>query len=517
MAGLSCVYGSLPGWLAILGLVSHGALAQASGSADSIKVSSGLVDYQVLQRDQNGAGTAAFAGTAAVRFNNRYIEAKVSKDGTEVRGWTGIGQIKAGKWTGTLPNIPTGGPYQIDIRVSLPQGQSVTASIGNVLVGDLWVLAGKSNMEGVGNLADLPRPLSEVHTFDMTDVWGIAKDPLHTLRSAVDKVHWAKNKDGELQRLTGDALEQYIANRKKGAGPGLPFAISMYQRTGVPVGLIPCAHGGTSMDQWDPAKKGEGGGSLYGATIRRIQAVGGKIKGILWYQGEAEASAKLAPVFQTKFENLIQAFRLDTGQADLPFYYVQIGLHVSNGGQAEWNAVQEAQRLVELKVPRTGMVAAIDVALDDGIHVSTSDQLRIGRRLAALAAHDLYSENSKENAAMRRGPRPVSAKYENRVIRVEFKDVNGQLASEGRISGFVVMNAEGQPLPAIYKSRFDPKDGTVIDLEVQSELPQGATLRYGLGRNPYCNVRDTLDMALPSFGPFPIEGIPPPAAPKPKP
>lgn len=516
MAGLSRSYPWF-NFLAILGLASHGLQAQPA-PADSVKITSGLVDFQVLQRDARSVGTATFSGTAPVRFNTRYVEAKVSKEKADVLGWSAVGQIKAGKWSGTISNIPTGGPYQIDIRVSLPQGQSATASVASILVGDLWVLAGQSNMEGVGNLTDLPRPASEVHSFDTSDVWGIAKDPLHALRSATDKVHWAKNKDGELERLTGEALEKFTANRKKGAGPGLPFAISMYQRTGVPVGLIPCAHGGTSMDQWDPAKKAEAGASLYGATIRRMQAVGGKIKGILWYQGEAEASAKLAPVFQAKFEKLIEAFRADTGVANLPFYYVQIGLHVSNGAPLEWNAVQEAQRLVELKVPRTGMVAAIDVALDDQIHVSTSDQLRIGRRLAALAAHDLYGESSKDNAAIKRGPRPVSAKYADRVIHVTFNEVNGQLASEGRIHGFVVMNAEGQPLPMIYKSRFDVKDLNAIDLEVVNDLPPGATLRYGLGRNPYCNVRDTLDMALPAFGPFPIEGIPPAAAAaKPKP
>ena len=103
----------------------------------------------------------------------------------------------------------------------------------------------------------------------------------------------------------------------------------------------------------------------------------------------------------------------------------------------------------------------------------------------------------------------MSARYNDRVIRVTFKEVNGQLTAEGRIAGFVVVNPEGQPLATIYKSRFDPKDGTVIDLETYGEIPPGSMLRYGMGRNPYCNVRDTLDMGLPVFGPFPIEGLPP--------
>jgi sialate O-acetylesterase len=484
--------------------------------ADGIKITAGLVELQVVQRDEHGTGSATLAGTASLRFNNRYVESRVTKGSEEVVPWSALGQVKAGKWTGTVSNIPTGGPYQVEIRLIWAQNQTVTAAVDNILVGDLWVLAGQSNMEGFGNLEDLPAPISSVHSFDMNDAWVIAKDPLHSVESAVDKVHWDKDKE----RLTGEALEKFAANRKKGAGLGLPFAIEMYVRTNVPVGLIPCAHGGTtgsSMDQWNPALKGEGGGSLYGAAMRRIQAVGGKIKGVLWYQGESDAKPELFAAYQTKFEGLIQAFRADTGQPDLPFYFVQIGLHASSSGGAEWNAVQEAQRQVELKAAHIGMVAAIDVELDDGIHVSTVDQKRLGRRLAALAAHDLYAESAKENAAVKRGPRLGSVKYEDHIIRVGLNEVNGQLAAEGRISGFVVLNAEGAVMPAIYKSRFDAAQPNTIDLYVQGDLPPGAKLKYGLGRDPYCNVRDTLDMALPVFGPVPIEGIPAPATDPPKP
>src|SRR6202023_1447306 len=114
-------------------------------------------------------------------------------------------------------------------------------------------------------------------------------------------VHWPLNAERVPERLTGQPLENYVINRKKGSGLGLPFAVEMVARTGIPVGLVPCAHGGTSMDQWSPALKDREGDSLYGSMYRRFVAVGGRVRGVLWYQGESDASAKAAPEFEQKF------------------------------------------------------------------------------------------------------------------------------------------------------------------------------------------------------------------------
>ena len=62
------------------------------------------------------------------------------------------------------------------------------------------------------------------------------------------------------------------------------------------------------------------------------------------------------PIFATKFEDFVAAVRRDFGQPDLPFYYVQIGRHVAATNRREWNAVQEAQRILEGKLANTGVV-----------------------------------------------------------------------------------------------------------------------------------------------------------------
>jgi sialate O-acetylesterase len=255
------------------------------------------------------------------------------------------------------------------------------------------------------------------------------------------------------------------------------------------------------MDQWDPALRDRAGDSLYGATIRRVRLVGGKVKGILWYQGESDANPKAAPVFQQKFERLVAAFRSDFGQPDLPFYYVQIGRHVNTSNVAEWNAVQEMQRKAEAAIPRLGFAPAVDFTLDDGIHVGTQDLKRLGARLAGLACHDSFPDNAG-CAALKRGPRPVSARFDNGVVRVEFDEVNGGLRAQGRPAGFSIHAPGGEPLAVIYKVRLEANAAL---LYVQGKLPEGAALWYGSGKDPYCNVRDAADMAMPVFGPLAIQ------------
>lgn len=464
-------------------------------AGQSITSISGVAPYQVLQRNAENVGTLRLEGTAA-NANNKMVELEVL--GTAVRM---NARVTRNAWSAVLQGIPTGGPYSLAVKVA---GTPMALQVPNILVGDLWVLAGQSNMEGVGNLTDTPLPSPLINSFDQTDEWVVASDPLHRLPDAADKVHW-RNKDaqGNPKKLEGEDLRKWVANRKKGAGVGLPFAIEMVRRTNVPIGLIPTAHGGTSMDQWSPSLKDKGGESLYGAMVRRVKAVGGKVKGVLWYQGESDASVKAAPVFETKFKQLIEAVRADFGDPDLPFYYVQIGRHTSLADPKPWNQVQQLQLKMEGEVAKTGMVTCVDCNLDDGIHVGTDDMRLLGARLANLACHDLFPDRAG-CGALKRGPRPVSAKANDGVITVEFKEVNGRLSAEGRLNGFSVHDAEGKMVPAIYRQRLSPMQGNAVQLFFGGKLPEGATLHYGAGRDPYVNLRDEAGMGAPAFGPMPI-------------
>ncbi|MCL4841589.1 MAG: hypothetical protein KJZ79_07110 [Bryobacteraceae bacterium] len=465
----------------------------AVATAQTFEITGGVVPYQVVQRDAENRGVFRVEGLAAKQLAGRPVEARLVRAGLVVEGfdWRQAGQVSGEQWRAEISRVPVGGPYRVELRVT---GAAGIRSVEPLLVGDLWMLAGQSNMQGVGNLKDLPAPSALVYSFNMADQWVPAEEPLHRLQDAVDSFHWRTNPGEPKTPLSGEALRKSIASRVKGAGVGLPFALEMVRRTGVPVGLIPSAHGGTSMDQWSPSLKEQGGASLYGGMLRRFRATGGRIAGVLWYQGESDANPKASPVFAAKFQSLIEAIRVDFQQPDLPFYYVQIGRHVNDANIAEWHVVQDAQRRVETLFRNVGMTTAIDLELDDGIHVGTDAFPALAARLANLA-----------EGKVERGPRPVRARLDGNRVLVEFSSVNHHLRHEGRLNGFTIHDAEGKPAPLIFRQRVLAGSANTVELLFGGKLPEGAAVHYGYGKDPYLNLTDAANMPCPVLGPLRIE------------
>jgi len=463
-------------------------LAAAAGLA--AQTVSGIHDDQVFQRDANGAAEMRLEGQAPATA--RLVEARVLRQLRTLDGfdWARVAEARNGRWAGSLRGIPAGGPYRVEFRWLDAAGQPVAAvARHNILVGDLWILAGQSNMQGVGDLVDVEPPQGQVHMFDMSDNWRMAEEPVHSIPDAVDSFHWRGK-----PRLMGPEAAAYHKNRVKGAGLGLPFGAYMARFSGVPVGLVPCAHGGTSMEQWSPALRDQGGASLYGAMLRRQKAVGGSVKGVLWYQGESDANPQRVAQFTERMQALVAAIRGDFGQPDLPFYYVQINRVIRSAGSTDpWNAIQDLQRRHETEIPNTGMVSGIDLDLDDGIHIGTQGLKVLGLRLANLAS-----------GRTQRGPRIASVRFEDparRRLRIEFRDANGRLAARGRPSGFSLQVPEGAKDPGHFDTVLD---GSTVLLMLNAEAPAGTALWYGRGFDPYCNIVDERNMALPVSGPIPI-------------
>ncbi len=368
---------------------------------------------QVFQRDANDRAVIPVTIDASSLKDATLVSATVVTQNHEPNADRQLAD-RVTFYENKLVGVPVGGPYEVQLTVRR-NNQQVMQPIGPIYVGDLWVLAGQSNMEGVGDLVDVTPPHPLVMSLGMNGKWARAEEPLHWLVDSPDAVHSGNPGD----RAARAAQEH--RNRKKGAGLGLPFAVSLVEQTHVPIGLVACAHGGTSMDQWNPARKHEGGNSLYGSLLRQIQLAGGKVKGVLWYQGESDANPEASKVYPRVFADFIAAVRADLNQPELPFYYVQIGRFVHDGAPGPWNDIQEAQRKLPERVSGTAVVSVIDLELDDLIHVGTQGQKRAGARLSRIAARELFGQLGATTPTLDR----VSRGPHNTLV-VKFKDVNMQ-------------------------------------------------------------------------------------------
>ena len=384
--------------------------------------------------------------------------------------------------------LPVGGPYLLRAAAGRT-GPKVLAR--NVLVGDLWVLAGQSNMEGAALIHEPEPPSALVGAFGMDHQWRTAREPLHWPLDAKDSVHHGGLVGAQLAREQRAARE----HRATGSGLGLPFARHLVSSTGVPVGLIPTAHGASSIDDWSPDKKAYAGRSLYGALLNSVAGAGGRVAGVLWYQGERDAREDLAPraaeQYAARWTALIAALRRDLRDDGLPIFIVQLGRFVSpcaDDGRGR-NRVRHAQSLWR-ESGASGMASAIDLELDDLIHVDEASLKRLGRRLARLTLGGATPELIE-----------VQASADGRTIRVLFSGVTGGLRSAGRVAGFTIHDRNGDRHDTIFKVTLDPAHPSTVQLRLVRPVEDGYHLWYGHGADPYCTLVDDSDAAVPAFGP----------------
>ncbi len=490
------------------------ATVTASGEDEmTLSMKSGLAPNQVLQCDENDTAMLECSGetTPGVRGTLEGRIVSSSTPGQVVLDWRVLRRNVPHRWVVRIKDIPVGGPYTLELCVRDDKERAVCSqTIAPFFVGDIWLLGGQSNMAGAGNITDVTPPNERVMVFAMNDNWRQAEEPLHRL---AEGRYFAYNPS-----IKGDVQEEAIPDVKgpflKGAGIGLPFADEIAKATGRPIGLVPCAVGGTSMDQWSPALKKDGGRSLYGAMLARFHAVGGKAKGLLWYQGEAEAGPEAAAVFQSKFVAFAKALRDDFDAPQFPIYYVQIGrfiLDPNDGMEPSWSFAQQVQLDCEPLIQYGGMVPSVDLELDDLIHMNTQSSKKLAQRLAKQVLRDLYGGAKIEN-----GPRPQSAVWVDTpygpTIRVTFKGVNGRLLCNGRLSGFRLCDADKNTLPVVYNQQVatDAPDTVVLwisnipEMKLTVAEPEKTFVYYGRSRNPYCNLTDEQDMGTPAFGPLPV-------------
>lgn len=454
-----------------------------------MRILAGLTDHQVLQRNAENVCETVIECAGELAGD---LMVHVSQDGETLDGWEWrtVGEVSAGECECLVSGIPVGGPYNISLRIGDTEG----VSFRDVLVGDVWILGGQSNMQGIGLIEDAAKPHPQVRAFYMNDQWATAEDPIHNLWDAVDPVHTHLNGGTPCKR-----------NPAVGVGPGVAFGQAMYELSGVPQGLIPCAHGGTSMSQWSPESKDKNGDSLYGAMLRRFWKNGQRVAGVVWYQGCNDTVDGEFDFYTERMVQFVSEIRRDIDKPRLPFAMVQLatwfwptgftGTNISG-----WNSIREQQRLLAEKVEDLVVVPAIDLELDDPIHISGREQQRLGHRLAEA----MWTLSGEDNAS--EPPITVGAvnflKADYPVIEISMNHVMGRLKSTGKPTGFTVTDTQGNPLPAIFRTELQGSR-ILLHTSIRQEIEISEfDLYYGFGPAAYCNIVDEGNRSLPAFGPI---------------
>ncbi len=453
-----------------------------------MKILTGLFPSIVCPRNAEGVSAQLVTGTCRA---NGPVTAAVFADSRKkpLLVLHECGNARRGKFSARLDGIPCGGPYRVDLNIG-----NEHLTVDDVLVGEVWLLGGQSNMAGYGVITG-QRPNTEprIHAYYMDDRWAVAQEPIGRVEISHHQAH--------LRLLNPPVTSHARKNpRNTGAEPGLPFALERYRQTGVPQGLIACAHGGTSITQWNPKTKNQGYDSLYGALIQRVLRNGGRVTGMLWFQGSSDATAERAPRFLQATCDFFRAIRRDLKAPQLPIVQAQIDrqIFVNEESERTWTVIRDAQRAMPRKLRNLFTVPTIDLPLDDVIHLSEESHFILGRRMAQAMQTLLHEPDAL--------PPPielqrVTLRYQRSTGRSElhlhYRNVVGKLQSAGRPAGFFI--GSDTPRPLAYRTDLQ---GNCVILKCAQDLRSFA---YGYGQNPYCNITDAAGRSLPATAPQSIQ------------
>lgn len=465
----------LPGHSGLAALL----LFSLSAGAD-VKLPSIFGSQMVLQRDQKDPvwGWADPGEDVTVTIAGQTKTTKAGADGS---------------WKVALDPMPAGGPHSMTVK-----GKN-TVTFDDVLVGEVWICSGQSNMQwdlNAANDADLEAITAKFPRLRLISVPQVGTQEVQ------------KDFQGKWTACTPETARSFSA-------VGFLFGRLLHQALDVPVGLIDNSWGGSACEAWirrdvlqnDPAykvlmdrwkdleakyasasdddkKKMEGNmrgnarpGNIYNGVLK--PTIGYGIKGAIWYQGESNAGR--AYQYRTLFPLMIQSWRDEWGQGAFPFYYVQLADFMAEKpepGDSAWAELREAQTMTMSKLPKTGQAVIIDVG--EGRDIHPRNKQAVANRLARWALANDYGIQLPY-----RSPEYKAMEKQGNKIVLKFDHVPGGLYNFDVDSprGFTIAGADRKFVGA--NAKITGPD----TIEVWSDqIAEPASVRYAWADNPVCNV-----------------------------
>ncbi|WP_338875292.1 sialate O-acetylesterase [Spirosoma sp. SC4-14] len=354
----------------------------------------------------------------------------------------------AGKWSVTLKPLKASA-----VPSELIMSGTNTIRLQNILVGEVWLCSGQSNMEYTMRKNSKVNPSLATKSVDghnPVDELTYANNPQIRIFLVNRK---ELSKPDSLHR--GWAMAQDSALRSFSA-PAYFFAKELYKNLNVPIGVISSAIPGSRIEPWISEaafrddtyyenQKIEGEpGKFYEPMIRPLAPFA--LKGFLWYQGESNCFLKETITYSHKLKTLITSWRSAWNERELPFYYVSLAPF--NYSESKGKIIltketlpefREAQELV-LGLPQTGMIVTTDLASDlSDIHPPF--KWEIGRRLALLALANTYAKKE----IVGEGPVFEKMKVKGRAIELHFSHTgSGLLSKDGQpLTDFSIAGTDG--------------------------------------------------------------------------
>ncbi|HYF48378.1 MAG TPA: sialate O-acetylesterase [Planctomycetota bacterium] len=400
-----------------------------------------ISDGMVLQADLAVPifGTAGAGESVTVEFNGQKKTATAGADG---------------KWLVKLDPMKAGGPFELKV------GGTV---IKDVLVGEVWLASGQSNMR-----------------FPLSKATGGTEDI-------------AKSANPKLRYFMGGKWVQFSPQTAPNfAAVAYYFATELHSHVKSPVGIIENAVNGAIIQTFmspesinaDPAvaavverhsKAADQPASSHWKNIEALIPFG--IKGAIWCQGEGNRD--FPQTYPKLFSAMLSDWRKRWGVGDFPFLYVQLGNfgpRTPEPTEGRDCVIRETQ-LQSLSIPNTALVVAIDLGIEKDVHYPNKKP--VGVRLARAARALAYGEKIEYS-----GPLFKDAKIEGGKAVVSFTHVGGGLAAKdgAALKGFTLCGADKKFVRAEAKI-----EGQTVVVS-SPNVPAPAAVRYGWERNPDCNL-----------------------------